>query len=256
MNGEQGKYALIHSDLRWISLDAGTKFQNSRAAAFDSAFKELHDLASGRTLVVPTYDYSFTASGQFDMRKKTTDLGALSKEVLNRQEWQREPTPVFSHSAFEESITPTRTPFSANSFFALLQNSDSRIYLLGVDVSRMTFIHYVESRNAIPYRYQKTFSGSVVSNEFKFDTSVSFHVRPKSGIVSYDFLKLASSLINAKVMKVIGSRSTVLVPSDALEFISSRLEEDPLWLLSPSSKKLVEAKLELLGRPFEINDFE
>lgn len=250
------KFALVHSDLRWIIPGISKGVPLSRQAALESALENLRELSTGRTLVVPTYDYSFTSSGLFDIRAKKTDLGALSKEVLRREDWLREATPVFSHAAFGCSIPATQTPFSRDSFFHFLSSTDSRIYLLGVDVSSMTFIHYIEDKVGIPYRYKKTFTGSLLSSGGTRETSVSFHVRPKSGIVEYDFGKISKLLVESNVLNEFGPKSLYLKPAEALHIISSALASDPLWALTQESKKLVDAKLNFLGRPFEIGDFE
>ena len=250
------KFALVHSDLRWITPGLSKGVPPSRQAALESALDKLQELSTGRTLVVPTYDYSFTSSGLFDIRAKKTDLGALSSEVLRREDWLREETPVFSHAAFGCSIPATRTPFSGDSFFHFLSNTDSRIYLLGVDVSSMTFIHFVEDSFGIPYRYKKTFTGSISTITGSREASVSFHVRPKSGIVNYDFGKMSQLLTEGKVLHTFGPKSAYLKPVEALQIISSALASDPLWALTHESKKLVDSKLNFLGRQFEIGDFE
>lgn len=228
----------------------------SRTAALEATFTELADLASGRTLVVPTYDYSFTASGLFDMGAKRTDLGALSKEVLRREAWRREATPVFSHSSFHHTIAATQTPFSADSFFHVLSETESRIYLLGVDVSRMTFIHYLEDRYEIPYRYEKKFTGNLLSNDRAVEVSVSFHVRPPTGIVHYDFEKISLLLSERKVLKTLRSKSAFLKPAEALDILHPLVARDPLWLLTSDSKRAVGAQLDFYGRSFKIEDFE
>jgi len=120
----------------------------------------------------------------------------------------------------------------------------------------MTFIHYIEDRFGIPYRYRKTFTGSLVSNRGTREVSVTFHVRPKADIVEYDFGKISQLLTEGKILHTIGSKSTFLKPWEALDAISSALDSDSLWALTQESRKLVEAKLNLLGRPFEIDDFE
>lgn len=239
-----------------MSGEIGTEMPLSRSDAIEAFTGKLEELASGRTLVVPTYDYSFTSSGVFDMRTRRTDLGALSNEILRRENWFREATPVFSHAALEGHIPASTNPFSTNSIFHTLANTDSQIYLLGVDVSKMTFIHYVEDRAGIPYRYQKTFNGILISDEGLRETSVSFHVRPLSGIVSYDFEKISDLLIRRKVMHQLRSRSYVLRAREVMETLTEAMDKDALWALTPSSRQMVEIELSKLGRPFDLHDFE
>ncbi len=212
--------------------------------------------AHGENVVIPTYNYKFPESRIFDIERTPSDLGFVSNEVIRSPEWLREATPVFSHAMRGYQIPATESPFAKGSFFESLLENNSRISFWGVGLERMTFIHFIEHQAQIPYRYEKVFQGSVHSGSSSSDVKVRFHVRPPGDLIEYDFGKLQLHLETRAIWMSKSSRQGEVWARDVSEEITRLLDQDPLYLLTAISRREVSRRLEVLGRPFLLSDFE
>lgn len=129
------------------------------------------------SLVVPTFSYSWCNNATYDKNKlKNKELGAYSNYIIANKQFIRNSNPNFSVSIMdntEEKIISTNildkktslTCFGNSSVFnAMYEYSKSNpayILLLGGAhddvVFRTTFLHYVEEKVGVPYRYLKKF---------------------------------------------------------------------------------------------------
>lgn len=248
--------SLIHSDAR--ALFPNTTKQNpilNRTSLVEKALEGLVDLL-GENILIPTYAYDFSKTGVFDVQRTKSDLGSISNAVINLPNWNREPTPIFSHASNKFQPELVTSPFGAGSIFSRLRSEGGRIAFMGVGLNSMTFIHHVEHAAAVPYRYQKTLKGLVRTSTMEFNHELDLFVRPPGDLVEYDFEKLEALLRVSKTLREIGPRSFFIGASDAFEIIFDELSKDPLWLLSKSSGDKVKAVLDTLGTRFQMSDFE
>ncbi len=248
--------SLAHSDAR--ALLPHNADQNSilnRTSLLEKALEGLTDLLGG-DILVPTYAYDFSKTGVFDVQKTRSDLGAISNAVISLPNWNREPTPIFSHSSSKIQLDLVSAPFGEDSVFSMLRSEGGQIAFIGVGLNAMTFIHHVEHAAKVSYRYAKTLTGLVRTPAKEFHHELELLVRPPGDLVEYDFEKLEMRFRSSKALQEIGPRSFVLDASDAFEIILEELDKDPLWLLSMPSRGRVNAVLDTLGRGFQLRDFE
>lgn len=124
-----------------------------------------------------------------------------------------------------------------------------------------TFIHYIERcfRDGPLYRYDKIFEGIVSDGESITETSVTYHVIPRSLSVIYDVNKIAADLRSEGLLQ---SLPTPFQPCEVLsarsmrDYCFQRLQRDPFYLLTRHTVELVAPMVEKLGRRLKIEDFD
>ncbi len=116
------------------------------------------------TLLFPTFNFEFTAGKPFDIRSSPSHMGALTEAARLHPESVRTGHPIYSfsvighHSKSFEGLT-NFSGYGADSPFGLLMQIDGKIAALDLpDEKCMTFYHFVEESENVPYRYHKVFS--------------------------------------------------------------------------------------------------
>jgi aminoglycoside N3'-acetyltransferase len=128
--------------------------------------EEIYNLYSPKTILIPTYTYSFTRTGIFDRVKTPSETGRFGEEVRNKYGFQfRTSNPIFSVIDTEklfinQEIVNNNTAFGENSLFDLLSYSGYIMVNINLDVLRPAHLHYLEAKLKVPYRYLKTFPGT------------------------------------------------------------------------------------------------
>ncbi len=133
---------------------------------------EAIEAAVGRdgTLVMPAFSYSFTKGEPFDICNTPSVVGMVTERFRTRPGVRRTSDPIFSFASRgplsqELCAISAKECFGAESVFAALHRVNAQIVDLGCSMDRGgTFVHYVETAYGVPYRYRKTFSGTVISD--------------------------------------------------------------------------------------------
>jgi aminoglycoside N3'-acetyltransferase len=250
---------LVHSDVRGFTnakLSPSNSAAELRTQIIDLAFQDLKDLANGRETILPAFNYDFTSTLKFDVEKDLPQIGRIPVEAMSRKGWRRSHSPVYSFLSDQEQLPTYLHPFSKKSVFSELAERDGEIALVGVGFERLTFIHYVEQLFHVPYRYSKRFTGKVFFGDTCEIVTAEFHVRPLDFGLEYDFEKIGKYLTSASAAEVVSEKLILLSAKRARDCLLETLERDPTYLLDRESAIRVLDKLSLLGRPFELEDFE
>lgn len=255
---------LVHSDaLNTLRLVPRNRDLQSLA---DSHIERIRAVVDDRDVWMPSFNYTFTSSGKFDVRKDVSEVGLISERFRQIAEW-RTPTPIFNFSGngvmpqIEISPDTLTDPFGSSSAFSVLANSNGSILWYGAPIAAATILHYVESIGGSPlYRYDKQFSGIVSNYDCELNVTLNYHVRPLSGPLNYDWPRLTADAIGYGVIrKVTLENQADLYACDAHELVAYWLDnyaEDPFYFLDSPSRDWTEPLIEKLGRRFNINDFE
>lgn len=247
---------LIHSDVRLLLPLVKESERMADREGMLSAMLEQIVNRFGSNIILPTYNYKFPETKEFDVSQTPSEVGALTDFARQQPGWLREPTPIFSHCAKEFGLPFVRNPFGSESIFQRLVKQRGRIALLGVGVESLTFIHNSEFHSNAPYRYVKKFDGFVVSADSKVKRTIEFLVRPPGSLVVYDFDKISGHFIEKGLSTQPHPRITLLEASGAHEELLNKLDKNPFWLLTSVSADRCRNRLDALGRPFNIDDFE
>ena len=177
----------IHrDDIVMIHADAGVAAQygeipiNSR---LDHLIDELKlYFSSTGTILVPTFSYSSTKNEYYDVHKTPSTVGLFSEHFRHGSDVQRSRHPIFSVSAwgrFGDDFLGGRNDdcFGPGTFFEMLLERNVKLVTLGCSLNSVTFVHYVEQKMQVSYRFMKTFSGKIIEGDDTMDVNTDYYVR-------------------------------------------------------------------------------
>lgn len=255
---------LVHSDaLNTLRLVPRNRNVSELA---DSHIHIIDQLADGRSVWMPSFNYSFPSSRIYDVENDPSEVGLISERFRNRAAW-RTTTPIFNFSGNGEKPETNLIngkeidPFGPDSSFGTLTGLNGSILWYGAPIASATILHFVESRNKGPlYRYDKYFPGLVSTQNQTVDVELKFHVRPRGGPLGYDWPRLNSDAFAAGVIQRIKLEveADIFVCNAAhlADFWAVKFSADPFYFLDSESRKWTQPLIERLGRRLEINDFE
>ncbi len=253
---------LCHSDLVQASIALGIRnLQNPCGELLTS----VNGLGLGQNLWFPTFNMDFGQSGRLDLADSPSQVGVLGDFVRNSPGAWRTAVPFYSVAGFHRRPSVDRLGFESfnlwgeRSLFADLYLQNGEILFLGADFATFTHIHFIESFLGAPiYRYPKSFSGLVSAHGNTSRVEVEMHVRPPGNLVRYDWEKIFQGLIANDLVEFYTEEHKVFSMNSkkVTDFLVGKISSDPLYLLESTSRELVQKQLDVLGRPFEIGDFE
>lgn len=233
----RGDLLFVHSNIGYFGVPESGK--SLEAAVATVAESLLDAVGSSGTIVVPTFTYSFPRGEVFDPSASRSTCGALSESIRVGPAARRSCDPIFSVAAMgrlAEELTASAPPdcFGPGSFWDLLLEHDGLICNLNFDAGS-TFVHYVEKRLRVPYRYDKAFTGVIVEDgKAREGTAIHFvHdlSRPETGPAFEPVDRLAQQSGVAIGRNVGRGQIVAIRASGAFQLISDGLRADP-WLLT------------------------
>ena len=211
-------------DIVMIHCDAGVAAQYSDIPLdkrLDYLINSIKDFFSDvGTILVPTFTYSSTKNEVYNVQETESSVGLFSERFRHGADVKRSNHPIFSVCTWGKLADhflkgSNQDCFGAGSFFDLVLDSNVKLVTLGCDLSRITFVHYVEQKKLVSYRYFKNFKGKVVDNGKEQDVMTNYFVRD-TGLKSACNLSLFAKA--AKKNKLLRSGAAGRFP---IEVISS-----------------------------------
>ena len=231
-----GDLLMLHSDALVAAQFRGVPEQQRLDLVLDAV---LAGLGPSGTLVVPTFTYSFTKGEVFDLDYSPSTVGRLTEHFRRRPGVLRSRHPLFSVAA-QGPLAPafaasaTGDCFGPGTAFDLLHRHGGKIACLGCGFDRITFVHYVEQRAGVDYRYNKRFDGLFRRDGFEQAASVSYLVRDLARDTPCDLGRLKRRLQDADKLRsaAVGRVGLLAVTAhDFFETASVLLAEDPAALI-------------------------
>ena len=237
-----------------------------RASQLEAHLANINALADGRSIFMPSFNYDYCRNGLFDIPNDPSQVGPISERFRLSTDTRRTSMPVFNfatNSGAESSQNPAQggdlDPFDDASVFADIVAGNGTIVWYGAPLTSMTLMHHAErSIGGVPYRYDKFFCGRVMDNNEEWPTRLRYHVWPMGTALDYDWGKLEIALRDGGILQSHNNETSVQwADAEQLKaFLTSKLRDDPLSLLTISSRAWVADHLDRLGRAFRIEDFE
>ena len=153
-----------------------------------------------KTLVFPTFSFSFANKEDYDVRQSKSKMGMLNEYIRKQEEAVRSLDPLMSVCVIGENkalaeVSGDSSLGEGGFFDRLHKTPNARIAFLGVDeIICNTHLHYVEEQLQVPYRYHLAMSGkitdyegNVVDKEQKLFVTYK-HVTPGANRAFYDEL--------------------------------------------------------------------
>ncbi|HDV6424590.1 TPA: aminoglycoside N(3)-acetyltransferase [Campylobacter coli] len=141
----------------------------------------LEILKNNGTLVMPTFSYSFCKNEIYNKNESKCTVGLLNNFFRRLPGVIRSNDPIFSFAAygFKANLfqVENNSCFGKNSGYDILIKNDAKIVYLGADWAH-TFVHYIEEKVGVDYRYFKTFRGYIIDeNNQKHERKIDYYVR-------------------------------------------------------------------------------
>lgn len=156
----RGGGVLLHSAIQYFGRPVG---------GVEMYWKALVEvLGPEGTLAVPAFNFAFARGEPFDVQRTPSDqMGVLSEYVRSLPQAKRSPHPLQSIAVvgrWAEDIADrdTASAFDPGSAFERMLELDFEMVLLGASIQVASIVHYSEQKAQVPYRYWKTFRGTVV----------------------------------------------------------------------------------------------
>ena len=193
-----------------IILTAGLKnLKNYLGLDYELITKKIVDEVLSKlepsNIYVPTFNYDFLNLGFYDYNKSKSQIGRFSEEFRKKNISNRSFDPIFSYTSIYENIKYKnidwcQNAFEKNSFFEDCEINN--FLVLNIDIKNFisTFIHYLENKYKVSYRYEKSFKGKIMINNQSFDHLYKYYVRNLNINSSYNGKKIADFLKKKSVL--------------------------------------------------------
>ena len=253
----------FHCALSKVKLKNLDSERLSRSEFIEAHLHSIENIFGRENLIFPSFNFDFKETGEYRPQIDDTFVGALSNHLVGKEGFHRSHTPFFSCVSPNYELIMNHVnrsnyePYSENSIFGDLYNSDGSIILYGTELPAATFYHFISHFAGPPiFRYDKSFQGKVITESNIKDVRVTFHVRPWGMNLDYDWLKIERIVQEAGAMVELAPNIVGISAKIYTEIIGSLDSRDDFPLLDEPTRKNVVTKYRQLGRRFEISDFE
>jgi|TARA_B100000315_G_C14515581_1_gene558992 aminoglycoside 3-N-acetyltransferase len=233
----RGDIAFSHSHIGFFGIPEGAPNPKAACSLILDALLEV--LGDSGTLVVPTFTYSFPAGMTFDTDLTHSDCGVFTEFVRTHEAAYRSIDPCVSVAAIgadakELTRAVPSNAYGRDSFFERFFAADGKICNLNFDAGS-TFVHFVERELEIPYRFDKTFSGTIRANGVTRSATSTIWVRYVSSVdttAEFEALdELARTQGLFQTATVGRGQVGVITAAATFELIERTLPERP-WFLT------------------------
>jgi len=228
---KHGDIVMVHAQLFTLGRTTNVVDKGKLADAFIEAFMQA--VGPEGIIIFPTFTLSVCKSGLFDVNETKSEMGLLSENARTRYSNSRIHHPFFSVSILGEqkdlfSLVNLNTCFGENSFFDILHKLNVtndfkgkvKFVTLGIDVPPgvITYIHSIEEKLAVPYRYHKNFQGTIRNKQQSSPYNTKFFVRDISTEVVFDAEACWNLLKNEDGIKTepLGDSFVALLPESTI----------------------------------------
>jgi aminoglycoside N3'-acetyltransferase len=198
------------------------------------------------TLVFPAYYYEFQKKNFFDISNCiSSELGILPKYINSLNNSFRSLNPVTSvvaigYNAKKICNNNYLGSYGLNSPFDILTKLKSKMLFFGTDLSKMTYVHYVEFLLAVPHRYNKYVKLKIKNKNKKLiEKKITIYVRYKNTntinnpVDNYNKFKNLKTLI---IKKINGRKSYIINFEDIFTHLEKSISKNYFYLLKTKPK--------------------
>jgi aminoglycoside 3-N-acetyltransferase len=135
------------------------------------------------TLCVPTFTFSFCNGQDFDVRNTRSRMGALTEYIRQQPDALRSVDPLLSvavlgkHTDLVHNLG--KLSIGEGSFYHRLSQQRRVTFLFfGTELGAcFTYMHFLEERAKVPYRYNRDFSGRITDSLKQYEDTYTLFVR-------------------------------------------------------------------------------
>ncbi len=243
---KEGDTLFIHSDISVFG-----KLLLPEKDAFLSTLIETFKKSVGTrgTVIIPTFSFSWGKGDTFDVKETRSTVGSLSEFFRLQPGVKRSLQPMHSVAAWgaraEEAIRVGKDTFGKDSIFDNLRKLDAKIVMFGVDFEYCTFLIHVEQAHKVPYRFLKTFTGTITNGSESYRDWCTYFARPLEAEVDNDMKNIEPTLRKENLLRegTFGNGKIMVASAQDLFDTGMRLlDEDPYILLTKKSADALRKK--------------
>ena len=228
----RGDCLLVHSDITPLLRGGATV-----GGIIDGLLKAI---GPDGTLVLPTFNFEWCSKGEFDHSRTPSTTGLLSEVARRDSRFVRTLHPIYSFVVSgrqQDEFLSYDHPsgYGVGSGFETLHRLGGKIMVIGLSwQDSMTFVHYVEQQENVPYRYHKRFEGWYRDSTGTTTRREYFHfVRDlQAGVVTHlhDAERHFFRSGLARECDALGTRITIIEANVLYEETVKQLRLDPEFL--------------------------
>ncbi len=236
---EKGDKLFVHNNSDLFKHFIGCKKNKDSAGLLLDCLKFV--VGDNGIIIVPTFFYDFCKGYDFDIDNTPSQVGYFSTYFLNQNESIRTSHPIFSVAIIGKGSDRLATSISSDAFgrgsiFDILYYlGSSKILFFNSNFDTCTFVHYVEQKNNVSYRYLKKFKGNIIKKGKVTSVVCTYFVRPLDGTVNTNMKKLESHMIEKNILKTSSLYKGIIQCMNINEFVdetSKVLNNNKSWLIS------------------------
>ena len=180
----QRLYALLPTDCRLVVVHAS--LADLRPPSGQGLWEVIAALLAlterGITIAVPTFTFAFCKSGRFDRWRTPGEVGILGNALLSVDGCLRTADPIYSHAVIGPLADQLcdwigETAWGEGSIYDAFIHHDAVAIMLGCSWEACTPVHRCELLARVPYRLDKTFSGTLRDADSERAIAVNMFVR-------------------------------------------------------------------------------
>ncbi len=213
----------IHSDVAAFGKIGEITDKNAFLALLLNAFKEA--VGSKGTIIMPTFTYSFCKHEPYSVQKSPSTVGIFTEYFRKQKGVVRTLHPIFSAAVWGRKknnfLKIGKDSFGNDSLFAALHRDNARIVVFGAPLKNsVTFLHYIEQKYGVPYRYLKEFNGTIIARNKKYSDICTYFVRRLDQNIELDMSRFERHVKKNKLMHEIKLGSGRILAIEATTFFN------------------------------------
>jgi aminoglycoside 3-N-acetyltransferase len=194
-----------------------------------------------KSIVVPTFTYSYTKSGSFSLKRSNSEVGRFSEEIRKKSAPSlRTLDPVFSVIDVDNFGFVTnnwsKEAFGQESIWKKWDDLNGVILNINLQKIVSTQFHFIEKYCNVPYRFDKNFNGTVSKNDnISHSLSYKYYVRSLKLKSDFNRDKILADMIKSDIVtESIWNCTNVrwFRARDLRNLIQSKIALDPLYLIN------------------------
>lgn len=209
--------------------------RNEILSAIYSAIQKLEV----KTIILPTFTFSFPNGRDYDVKKSKSKMGALNEYIRKQPEAIRSIDPLMSIALVgEKKYLATQIGHEScgkDCIFDLLHNEDDvKFMFLGTRPKEcFTYTHWIEWSVKVPYRYDREFSGKIINGDKVYNDTYKLFVRYKDVIAgANDFEDLLLDKKFARMTKLGDSAVYCVDEKSAYDLLCEKISGDINYMLA------------------------
>ena len=259
--GEAPGVAVIHSSLAALAPPGALR-------KWDALYAVDQLVRQGWTLVFPAFTFSFTRTRVYDRENTPSETGVLADWVLGSiPSAIRTDHPIYSFAvlgpmAKQIATGTSQTTFGDTSPFALFEEHNAHVVMLGADWAFCTPFHRYEELAEVPYRLFKDFEGKIIRAGESVPVTATMYVRDLNLAAQNDWTKLVDHLraneaihsaplwraqVEATTMHAIRNSARALIAEDTMAFVGNGAAVRYRMDMTAEATRLASFRIALLG---------